>query len=206
MLFINFNRNVFFLFVVSECKAYLYHPATDQCYPAYKQGPCESGECLILPENSGVPKCRPNPCAKDNFVQFRDECHELDKPGPCSLPELWNVVGVNETTLNIICTKDERISLGLGTRLEGHGNGSSSDSDSKISNGNNHGIAGSVDDIINQIFDTANTAQPQSAGVESPPPRQPDSSTPNLNGGKILEKRCYIGGRRWTNKQCPGQT
>lgn len=93
-----------------KLKGYIYHPATDQCYPAHTLGPCKPGEYLILQKNKGTPICQPNPCNLDNFVPFRDGCYELDKPGPCKLPELLNVVGINETTFNIICTKDYKLS------------------------------------------------------------------------------------------------
>lgn len=108
---------------ISKCLAYLYHPATDQCYPAYKRGPCGTGEYLILPLNSGVPKCRPNRCRIDNFVLFQGSCHELDTAGPCTWGEqLLNLVGVNETTLEIICTKDYKIDVFLSRWSEDEGN------------------------------------------------------------------------------------
>lgn len=68
------------------------------------------------------------------------------------LPELSNVVGVNETTLNIICTKDYRILV--------------------ESYSGSHRI---------------------------------DDEHPMVNGTKYLEKRCFIGGRRWQQKKCPEQ-
>lgn len=61
------------------------------------------------------------------------------------------MVGVDETTLNIICTKDKRISLGLSSRGGG------------------------------------------------------DSEHPLIDGTKYPEKKCFIGGRRWTQNQCPEQ-
>lgn len=76
----------------------------DTCYPAYTRGPCSQGQYLILPRNKVVPECKSNPCVRDHFVPFRGGCYELNKPGPCALPELANVVGVNKTTLEIICT------------------------------------------------------------------------------------------------------
>lgn len=91
-------------------KAHIFHPASRTCYAAFKRGPCQSGQYLILPNNSVVPQCEPNPCKRDNFVRFRDGCHELDKEGPCDLgTKIANVVGVNETTLDIICTKDYKL-------------------------------------------------------------------------------------------------
>lgn len=78
------------------------------------------------------------------------------------LPELWNVVGVSEVSLKVICTKDYRISLGLGSRVVGGGNGEG--------NGT----------IV----------------IDEPP---------IIDDKKCLAKRCYIGGRRWSQNQCPGQ-
>lgn len=56
-----------------------------------------------------MPECRPNPCQLPNYVTFREQCYPLDKEGPCMFPELGNVVGVNETTLKVMCTKDSQI-------------------------------------------------------------------------------------------------
>lgn len=54
--------------------------------------------------------CVSNPCERVNYVPFNKGCHELDKPGPCPVPELDNKIGVNETTLEIICTKGFNLS------------------------------------------------------------------------------------------------
>lgn len=82
-----------------------------QCYPAYTKGPCQNGEYLVLPRNGFIPECVPNPCQWENWVPFRNQCHKLDEGGPCTFPELPNVVGVNETTLEIICSQDYRIGI-----------------------------------------------------------------------------------------------
>lgn len=58
---------------------------------------------LILIKHKNVPECRLNPCRSDGQVSFQNKCYFLDKPGPCSLPELSYVVGVNVTTLNLDC-------------------------------------------------------------------------------------------------------
>lgn len=63
----------------------------------------------MLPRDSVIPKCVHNPCQWDNWVPFRNQCYKLDEGGPCTFPELPNVVGVNETTLEIICTQDYRL-------------------------------------------------------------------------------------------------
>lgn len=95
-----FSTNEFF------STGYIYHPLTSQCYAAFTKGPCSSdSEYLILPKTSVIPECIQNPCKRVNYVLFNNVCHQLDKPGPCPVPELDNVIGVNETTLEIICTK-----------------------------------------------------------------------------------------------------
>lgn len=100
-----FERN--FSFAFSKFAGYIYVPVQKQCYPVYTRGPCAPGQYLIKPKNRGTPQCQRNPCVQDNFVPFRGGCYELDTVGPCSFPELPNVVGVNETTFEIICTKDD---------------------------------------------------------------------------------------------------
>lgn len=82
------------------------------CYPVYRQGPCKPGEYLIKPKTRGTPVCQRNPCEQDKLVPFQGGCYEFDTPGPCKWGHLSNVVGVNETTFEIICTKDEEFSIG----------------------------------------------------------------------------------------------
>lgn len=62
------------------------------------------GQILVLPKNEVIPKCVPNRCDL-NHVWFNEKCYELEKPGPCPYPEYPNVVSVNKTTLDIICTQ-----------------------------------------------------------------------------------------------------
>lgn len=64
-----------------------------------------------------IPECVINPCTIENYVPFKSGCHKLDEGGPCTFPELSNVVGVNETTLEIICTQDYRIQMQINTRF-----------------------------------------------------------------------------------------
>lgn len=82
---------------------FIYYPVTNKCYSAYRQGPCSAGQYLVLPPRKVIPECVQNPCRNDGKVPFRSSCHELDKTGPCQLPELATVVGINETTLLIDC-------------------------------------------------------------------------------------------------------
>lgn len=103
--FKNFQNEIFFSTNIFFSTGYIYHPLTSQCYAAFTKGPCRESEYLILPKTSVIPECIQNPCRRVNFVLFNNACHQLDKPGPCPVPELDNVIGVNETTLEIICTK-----------------------------------------------------------------------------------------------------
>lgn len=84
---------------------YIYYPALSQCFPAFQRGPCQENQYLVLPKYNVIPECIQNPCNRANYVIFNKHCYELHKSGPCPLPELSNVIGVNETTLEIICTK-----------------------------------------------------------------------------------------------------
>ena len=83
---------------------YIFYPPSSRCFAAYKKGPCNPGHYLILPKSSVIPECVRNPCTRDNYVNFRGNCYQLDKSGPCPVPELMNVIGVNETSLDVICT------------------------------------------------------------------------------------------------------
>lgn len=136
-----------------------------QCFPAYTRGPCAPGQYLILPANHVVPACQRNPCVDDNFVLFRDACYELDKEGPCTWgKQISNVVGVNETTLEIMCTKDYKIEIW--TRLS--------------------------DDDANKTMDNGGNGY-----TPTPPPIIPDDPSPIINGTKYIERKCFIGGKRW---------
>lgn len=46
---------------------YIYYPAKDGCFPAYRQGPCEKGKHLIIRKGEIVPVCEKNPC-EDGFA------------------------------------------------------------------------------------------------------------------------------------------
>lgn len=93
------------LLLLFRFAGYIYYPLKGLCYAAYKRGPCPQHEYLILPPSSVIPLCQQNPCYHDNWVLFGHQCVELGKPGPCPVPELSNRIGVNETTLEIVCTK-----------------------------------------------------------------------------------------------------
>lgn len=85
---------------------YIYYPLSNLCYAAYRKGPCRPNQYLILPKTSAIPECILNPCQVDGLVPFKNKCYSLQTPGPCSLPELSYVVGVNATTLHIECISD----------------------------------------------------------------------------------------------------
>lgn len=91
--------------------------------------------------------------------------------------ELPNLVGVNETTLEIICTKDYRL-MSLIPRV------SEDDTElNRTSNGtNNNGGIGSTLTVT--------------PAIPEPYDANPIQQTPN--GTKYLAKRCFVGGKRWT--------
>lgn len=74
---------------------------------------------MVLARNQVLPECQRNPCAADQ-VPFQNSCYKLDTAGPCRMSaQISNVVGVNETTLEIICTKDYELnSVSVGTRSD----------------------------------------------------------------------------------------
>lgn len=96
---------------------YIYDPMYDRCFATYTRGPCNYGRYIILPPNSVLPECVINSCIKENLVPFRGTCFRLNSSGPCPLPELGTVIGVNSTTLELVCISDEQFtSLFLGNR------------------------------------------------------------------------------------------
>ncbi|EDV42178.1 uncharacterized protein Dana_GF17138 [Drosophila ananassae] len=102
---------------VCDCApATLYYPETDACYPAYRQGPCESGQMLVLYKERVIPECVKNPCSKDNHFMIRDTCYEFGniKENPCPYKEATFVLGVNPTNLMVDCVK---LSVHLITRI-----------------------------------------------------------------------------------------
>ncbi|XP_019864617.1 uncharacterized protein LOC109593926 [Aethina tumida] len=94
---------------ICDClPGYIYYPPKRGCFPAYRKGPCERGQHLILKKEKAVPECTKNPC-NDGFARFNGKCFELGKPnGPC-LPELHGggIFGVNGTTLELGCLKNK---------------------------------------------------------------------------------------------------
>jgi len=91
---------------VCDCKpGHIYYPKTDRCYSPYRQGPCLVNQFLMIAAGQYIPECLPNRCITDGLVTFKDSCHQLDKAGPCDLPELSYVIAVNSTTLELECIR-----------------------------------------------------------------------------------------------------
>ncbi|XP_063367712.1 uncharacterized protein LOC134656122 [Cydia amplana] len=92
---------------ICDCRpAYLYHPATDRCWPAYRRGPCKEKEYLMLPSNTYIPACVPNPCLVDSYVPWNRKCQQIGLTTPCAhLYPNSAALGVNATTLHIDCVK-----------------------------------------------------------------------------------------------------
>lgn len=63
-------------------------------------------EILILPVGQFIPMCALNRCHGDGNVRFRGNCYKLNKPGPCTYPELSYIVAVNQTTLQLDCIQE----------------------------------------------------------------------------------------------------
>lgn len=127
-IFSTFCSNVcsFLIFILKKLyvfvSGYVYYPAENKCYAAFKKGPCREHEYLVLYNSTVIPVCVQNPCRHENWVRFRNSCYELGKPGPCPVPELSNVIGVNETTLEVICTKGYSYNEVLSQRLGAENN------------------------------------------------------------------------------------
>ncbi|KAH8243079.1 hypothetical protein KR032_004324 [Drosophila birchii] len=104
---------------VCDCApATLYYPETDACYPAYRQGPCESGQILVLYKERIIPECVRNPCGQDGHFMVRNSCYQFGntkhEENPCPYKEATFVLGVNPTTLMVDCVK---LSVQLDTRI-----------------------------------------------------------------------------------------
>ncbi|XP_049877748.1 uncharacterized protein LOC126374983 [Pectinophora gossypiella] len=92
---------------ICDCRpAFVYHPPTDQCWPAFQRGPCPQNEYLVLPSNSAVPVCVKNPCVIDGYVTYNNNCERIGSTKPCEhmLPNVA-AVGVNATTLVVSCVR-----------------------------------------------------------------------------------------------------
>lgn len=104
--------------VLPPLTATLYYPETDACYPAYRQGPCEPGQILVLYKERIIPECVRNPCNRDGHFMVRNGCYQFGNTthegNPCPYKEATFVLGVNPTTLMVDCVK---LSVQLDTRI-----------------------------------------------------------------------------------------
>lgn len=87
---------------VCDCRPrFLYFPLNDSCHEAFKQGPCQPQNYVVLPKDEAVPRCVKNPCLEDGLVQYNNTCYPLRTiGGPCA-PD--GVLGVNEVTFQLEC-------------------------------------------------------------------------------------------------------
>ncbi|XP_037821576.1 uncharacterized protein LOC119610438 [Lucilia sericata] len=100
---------------ICDCApAALYHPETDACYPAFRRGPCEDGEFLVLGDNAVLPVCIANDCKVDGQIKIKGVCYEFGKAGACKDSHLSYVIGVNPQTLHVDCVK---LSISLESRF-----------------------------------------------------------------------------------------
>ncbi|XP_067616990.1 uncharacterized protein [Eurosta solidaginis] len=101
--------------------ASLYYPDTDACYIAFRQGPCENEQLLVLAPNRTVPQCIINTCKIDGQVKINNICYEIGHVAPCHNGHLSYVLGVNPKTLMLDCIK---LSAAIKTRIGAIGDAS----------------------------------------------------------------------------------
>lgn len=92
-----------YFFLIS---AFLYHPKSDACWPAYRKGPCQDGQYLVLKSDSAIPVCENNPCSIDTYVYYNGRCEQLATIAPCR--HMWPIpaaLAVNAVSLNVTCEK-----------------------------------------------------------------------------------------------------
>lgn len=77
----------------------IYYPDTDDCYQAYRKGPCESEKYLILEDD--VVQCVDNPCKIDGHVRYKGRCYPLGSKAPC---EEDYILEVNKVVLRPECS------------------------------------------------------------------------------------------------------
>lgn len=97
--------------------AFVYYPQKDDCFQVYRQGPCNPGQYLVLPEKKVIPECVQNPCRKDGEVLFNNNCEKLYTTSPCQSTVAENlkssVLDINETTLELQCIPASSVELTL---------------------------------------------------------------------------------------------
>ncbi|KAH9630813.1 hypothetical protein HF086_001041 [Spodoptera exigua] len=104
------------VYIPSMCPdSELYYPGDQKddwicdCRPAYRKGPCQDGEYLVLKPESAIPVCEKNPCAVDTYVPYNGRCEQLATIAPCR--HMWPIpaaLSVNATNLAVTC---ERLNL-----------------------------------------------------------------------------------------------
>ncbi|ALC46463.1 CG12811 [Drosophila busckii] len=104
---------------ICDCApATLFYPDTDACYPAYRQGPCEQGQMLVLYQEQIIPECVSNPCRQDGYFMIKDRCYQFGNSSsnynPCPNKDYTFVLGVNPKTLMVDCVQ---LSMALETRF-----------------------------------------------------------------------------------------
>ena len=88
---------------ICDCKGkFLYFPANNSCYEAYKRGPCPPKHIVILPPGEVIPKCSENPCLAENHVLFKGSCVKINTVGGKCGPK--EILAVNETTFQLECS------------------------------------------------------------------------------------------------------
>lgn len=103
---------------VCDCKpTYIYHPPTRTCYEMYTQGYCKEGFMVFLARGAKKPECIRNSCYRSDsqasWVRFRDYCVQLNEfHFNCTVGQLKQFVGVNETTHELDCMNDTGVKPG----------------------------------------------------------------------------------------------
>ncbi|XP_028897252.2 uncharacterized protein LOC105213883 [Zeugodacus cucurbitae] len=100
---------------ICDCApAALYYPDSDACHPAFRRGPCEAEQMLVLAPNTVIPQCITNTCKQDGLVKINNVCYQIGGSAPCQNAHLSYVLGVNATTLMLDCIK---LSVSVKTRV-----------------------------------------------------------------------------------------
>ncbi|CAH2208066.1 jg16078, partial [Pararge aegeria aegeria] len=81
---------------------FLFHPDTDKCWLAYERGACPEEQYLVLPKDSMIPICVPNPCRTDSMVLWNGQCQKLGS-SVCGNTFPAKVLWVNATTSTVDC-------------------------------------------------------------------------------------------------------
>lgn len=80
---------------------HLYHPETDDCYLAFRQGPCAKGFMVVLGLNKVIPECIINKC-EDGSVEIKGKCYQFGESDVCQ-PKAIKMLGVNTVSFVVDC-------------------------------------------------------------------------------------------------------